>query len=279
MTWTRFGYICRRALLDIEKGAPVGDSLARAEAETGSKLYGKQPRSNTLPRALLDSLANLPSRESTVEALHTYNQLSLPGQFDEPLRFKRAIIYLCCVVFVFYSVVSVYQLVVTPRFIELFSVFDVPTPSHVLMFQKYWRFLLGAMSVLLLIALLSVFQIRNLFHFKVRAEQSILAKLLLGPGVRRSYARVADLLRFPVAPSGNAGDDAAITQLNMAQSSGLNVSVEMRELIRVEMHELLHRCERQLRLMTTIVALVVISSVFLFLSSAYSPIFYTGDLI
>lgn len=279
MTWTRFGYICRRALLDIEKGAPVADSLARAEKETGSELYGKPPLSDTVPRALLDSLANLPSQEGTVQALQTYGQLSLTAQFDEPHQFKRTIIYLCCVVFVFYNVVTLYQLVVTPRFIDLFNAFDISAPSHVLVFQKYWRYLLGAMSVLLLISLLSVFQIRKLFHFRIRAEQKMLAKLLLGPGIRSSYARVVALLRFPVAFTGNAGDNAAIAQLERAQSAGLSISIEMRELIQMEMHAFLHRCERQLRIMTTIVALVVIGSVFLFLSSAYSPIFFTGDFI
>lgn len=279
MTWTRFSYICRRALLDIDKGAPVAASLTLAESEAGSELYGKAPEADTMPRALLNLAGQLPERAAAVQALRTYNQLGLSGQFEEPLQFKRVVAYLSYVVYVFYVVVGIYQLKITPRFIETFAVFELPVPAHLIWFHDYWLYLLGVMSILLLVALLSAFQVRKLFRFRCDAERGLLARLLLGPGLRSCYARINRLLRFPVTAAIDGENDRAITHLAKVQSAGLDMSTEIRELIQLEMNHLLRRCERQLKVMSTLVALVVIVSVFLFLASAYSPIFVLGDVI
>lgn len=279
MTWTRFGYICRRALLDVEKGAPVEASLARAEAEEGSELYGKRPAGDSVPRALLDRMGTSLSREDAISALRVYGQVGIVDQLDEPMQFKRVIAYLCLVVFVFYAVGTIYMLKVVPTFTEVLSVFGIPLPARLQYFQEYWLTQTSVMSVLLLICLLSAFQVKQLFRFKIGAEIGLLGTWLLGPGIKRSYARVKSILRFPVEIADLDSDDSVTEQLGRARSAGMDLSTEVRELLQLEMRELLTRSERQLKIMATAVALVVVVSMALFLTSAYAPIFVMGAVI
>lgn len=280
MTWTRFSYICRKALLDIENGLPVEESLLRAESETGSELYGKRPADGSLPRTLLDRLGASSNHEEMINALRIYGRLGVADQLEEPLQFKRIVIYLSFVVFVFYGVGAVYSLHVIPAFIQVLSEFDgVRLPSRLVYFQEYWLFQTGVMSVLLLTCMLSALQVRRLFRFKSDAVSKPLGRLLLGPGVKRAYDRVQSVLRFPVEPVDGSSGNAVIAQLGRARSAGMDMAVEVPELLHFEMRELLRRCERQLKIMSTAVALTVLLSIALFLVSAYAPIFVMGDVI
>lgn len=279
MTWTRFGYICRRALLDVEKGAPVEASLARAEAEEGSQLYGKRPSGGSVPRSLLERMGSSLSREEAIDALRVYGQLGIVDQLDEPMQFKRVIAYLCLVVFVFHGVGAVYLLKVVPNFVRVLSEFEGALPGRLEFFQEYWAAQTGLISLLLLVCLLSAFQVKMLFRFKSGAGQGLSGRLLLGPGIRRSYARVNSVLYFPVDTTGPDSTEAVAGHLNRARSAGMDMYREMRELLQLEVRELLRRSERQLKIMAGAVAVVVILAMTLFLASAYAPIFIMGDTI
>ena len=279
MTWTRFGYICRRALLDVEKGAPVDASLARAEEEGGSQLYGKRPCAGSVPRTLLERMGSSLSREEAISALRVYGQLGSVDQLDEPLQFKRVIAYLCLVVFVFHGVGVVYLLKVVPTFVHVLGEYGGVLPGRLEHFQEYWAAQTGVISLLLLVCLLSAFQVKQLFRFRNEAGKGLSAMLLLGPGVRRSYARVNSVLSFPVDTTGTDSADAVMAHLDRARSAGMDMYTEVRELLQLEVRELLRRSERQLKIMAGAVAVVVILAMTLFLTSAYAPIFIMGDTI
>jgi hypothetical protein len=53
----------------------------------------------------------------------------------------------------------------------------------------------------------------------------------------------------------------------------------MQELIEIEMRVLLESCEKQMKYISVAVALIVVAAVFLFLASAYSPIFILGETV
>ena len=59
----------------------------------------------------------------------------------------------------------------------------------------------------------------------------------------------------------------------------MNVAVEMQELLQIEMRFLLEKCELQMKYISILVASVVVSAIFFFLASAYSPIFVLGETI
>lgn len=279
MTWTRFGYICRRALLDIESGAPVAYSLACAETEEGSELHGKAPGRDTLPRVLLDSLAGLSRQESAVSALRTYGRLDLACIDGESLTFKRLVVYLCCVVFVFYAVLAIYQLKVIPKLTEALVIFKLQAPEPLIFFQDHWLSQVATMSLLLLMCMLSMYQVKQLFLFKNNAGKGLLAKTLLGPGIRNSYGKVKNILCFPVGAIDIDTDDVVVAHLARIQSVGTDIPTEVRELVQLEMRELHMRCERQLKIMSAAVALIIILTVFMFLTTVYAPIFLLGGIV
>ena len=278
MTWTRFGYICRRALLDVEKGAPIEASLTRAEAEEGSQLYGKPPSGGSVPRSLLERMGSL-SREEAISALRVYGQVGIVDQLDEPLQFKRVIAYLCLVVFVFHGVGAVYLLKVIPVFADLMDHIGGQLPARLEYFQAYWLAQTGVVSTLLLLCLLAAFQVRRLFRFRNNAGRGLLGRVFLGPGVRRSYRRVNSVLCYPADARGGDSQDPVTVHLDRARSAGMDMYTEVRELLQLEVRELLRRSERQLKIMAAAVALVVVLAMALFLSSAYAPIFIMGEMI
>lgn len=278
MTWTRFGYICRRALLDVEKGAPVEQSLARAEAEEGSQLYGKHPSSGSVPRTLLERMGTSLSREDAISALRVYGQLGMMDQLGEPLQFKRLIAYLFLVVLVFHGVGAVYLLKVVPNFVSVLTEFEGALPGRLEFFQEYWATQTGILSALLILCMLSVQQVRQLFRFRNEAGKG-LSGMLLGPEVRRSYARVNRVLSFPVEGAVSDSMDAVTAHMERARSAGMDMHTEVRELLQLEARELLRRSERQLKIMAGAVAVVVIFAMTLFLTSAYAPIFIMGEVI
>ena len=279
MTWTRFSYICRKALLDIEDGLPIGESLLRAESDTGSELYGKRPAGGSLPRTLLDRLKASSNRENAISALRIYGQLGVAGQLDEPLQFKRIVAYLGLVVFAFHVVGAVYALRVIPAFTEVLGTFEgVQLPARLVYFQEYWMTQTALMSLLLLVCMLSVLEVRRLFRFR-DVEKRPSGRLLLGPGINPAYRRVQSVLRFPVELGTGSSRDAVMDQLSRARSAGMDMAIEVRELLHVEMRELVRCCERQLKVMSCAVALIVLLSVALFLVSAYAPVFILGEVI
>ena len=67
--------------------------------------------------------------------------------------------------------------------------------------------------------------------------------------------------------------------LQAVKDSNMCVSKEMQELIEIEMQSLLESCEDQMKVVSIAVALVVVSAIFFFLVSAYSPIFILGEAV
>src|SRR5690606_6147809 len=214
------------------------------------------------------------NRENAISALRIYGQLGVAGQLDEPLQFKRIVAYLGLVVLVFHVVGAVYALRVIPAFTEVLGTFEgVQLPARLVYFQEYWMTQTALMSLLLLVCMLSVLEVRLLFRFRGDVEKRPSGRLLLGPGINPAYRRVQSVLCFPVELGTGSSGDAVMEQLSRARSAGRAMSIEVRESLHVEMRELVRRCERQLQVMSCAVGLVVRLSVSLFIVSAYSPVF------
>jgi hypothetical protein len=93
---------------------------------------------------------------------------------------------------------------------------------------------------------------------------------------------VLDILLFPIdnTHSQKINDSPELVgYLREIQASNMSVELEMQELLRIEMRFLLEKCEQQMKYISILVALVVVSAIFFFLASAYSPIFVLGETI
>ena len=282
MTWERFGYICRRASVDRQEVESTSECLSRIEADKSCELYGNGIPSNSLPRKILSRISSVENNEDAQKVLDIYQGLNLSRHFEEPMRFKRVVAYLSYVTFIFYVVVGIYQLKVAPSFLEAFENFDIQMPSHLTFYQDYWGYFVLIVSIILISGLLIGFTLRKLFNFDLGRENTFTVRFLVFPRIRNSYLKVINILLFPVAGSNEPATGEAkliVDHLKNIQETNLSVSREMQELIEREMRVLLESCEKQMKYISITVALIIVFAVFLFLVSAYSPIFILGETV
>jgi hypothetical protein len=282
MTWERFGYICRKVSVGSTDHESISTCLNRVENDKSCDLYGGKIGTNSWPRKILDRIGGMQDENEAKKAVESYKELNLTKQFEEPMRFKRVMAYLSYVTFIFYSVVGIYQLKVTPSFIEAFENFEISIPSHLLFYQDYWGYFVLVVTIFLISALLIGFKIKTLFSFNVGLENSLIVKYFVFRNIRKSYLKVIGILEFPTLSSNqlkNQNNNPIICHLEAVRNSDMCVSREMRELIEIEMQSLLENCEKQMKIVYISVALMVVVAIFFFLVSAYSPIFILGETV
>jgi len=279
MTWDRFGYICRQAGND-SSGASLAARLEQAQSEQACSLYGPAPKADSWPAQLLTRLAGMTDSERAECALKTYQRLNLGRQLEAPVKFKRALAYLAYVTFVFYLVAGIYQLKVTPTFSNVLDNLGVTPPAYLSLYQTYWSLFILAISLLILLALLSALQMRRLFQFKVNAHDSLACRLLVLPSCRRAYRQMADALQYPTLDRHALSEQSPVLRhLQQVEERGMDLAIEIQALTEVQMQGFLQACEKQLKALTTLIAVVVIVAVMMFLTSAYAPIFSLGEAI
>jgi len=282
MTWERFGYICRRASVDCQEAESISECLSKIEIDKACELYGNGIPSNTLPRKILSKISSIENDDEALKALDIYQKLNLSKHFEEPMRFKRVVAYLSYVTFIFYVVVGTYQLKVAPSFLEAFENFDIQIPGYLNFYQDHWGYFVLIVSVILISALLIGSHLRNLFNFDLGRENSLIVRFLVFPSIRKSYLKVIYILQFPIAGNSEPVESEIrliVNHLKNIKESKLDISREMQELIEIEMRVLLESCESQMKYISIMVALIVVFAVFLFLVSAYSPIFILGEAV
>ena len=272
MTWERFGFICRKSTMD---------SLQDDQNSSACQWYGKDFDRQSWPKKLLDDIAALNNKTQAQQALQIYSELNLANRLEEPMQFKRVFAYLCYIIFVFFMVVSIYQLKVTPAFMEAFNNFDISLPKRIVWFQQYWWAFVIAVSALMGVALLIGLKIKSLFQFKLKAENSLVFKLFMFKKIRQSYSNIITLLTFPLKrhESQTHNENALNAHLHWVASSDLNLSTEIQALLDIEIRNLIHQCEKQMKGLSIAVAAIVIAAVFVFLNSAYSPLFMMGETL
>ena len=303
MTWERFGYICRKASavvsspnnitsdnLNSNANKSIAEYLTSIENEKASDLYGKKFTVNSWPQKIVQAIANMPDANKAQWALSIYKDLDLTKRFQEPIQFKRTIAYLSLIVAVFYIMISVYTIKITSVVLELFANFEGSTPTRLLNYQYYAGTFVIVAAALLFYALLIGFQLKKLFRFQANIENSLIIKYLIFPNIRKSYMRVIDILTYPLLSTqlqdhsaknsslNNSRHNLIIAHLQNVEASNMSVAKEMQELIDIQMQGLLISCERQLKLITVLITLIVVSAIFFFLVSAYAPMFMFGGV-
>lgn len=282
MTWERFGYICRKVSAEIGEKESVSSCITRVDKDESCALYGKQLDSRSLPKKILDQIGSFDNKERAVSAVTIYQGLNLSEKFEEPMSFRRVVSYLSYVTFVFYIVVGIYQVKVIPTALKAFENFELSKPSRLVWYLDYFGYIIFLVSILLFLSLVVGYHLRKLFRFDLGVENSFIFKYLVFKSIRTSYLKVLDILLFPIS---NAGDQMTknsselINYLRDVQASNMSVGIEMQELLRIEMRILLEQCEQQMKYISTLVALAVVSAIFFFMACAYSPIFALGEMV
>jgi len=256
--------------------------LARVSKEDVCDLYGKKLNQKSWPKKILDEIASLDNEEA-INALNIYRKINLFGQFREPMMFKKRVTYLSYVMIVFLAVVAVYQIRVAPNFVEMYEFFDIPVENRLAWYQGQviWVYYVLIAVIVFILSLFTAYHLRKVYKFYYGAENSLFFLYLASPSVRKSYKKVINILGFPISlyDQSDFRNRHIVEHLQAVQDSKLCVATEMQELLKVEMRILLESCERQMKFIFTFVALVVGFVIFVFLFSAYGPIFKMGSML
>lgn len=282
MEWRRFHYICRRSHNQLKPGEALKDCIERIETEAGNDYYGNSKQTNTLPYRLLQALKQAPDAQRAQQALRTYGDLDFSASLSEPLQFKRVMVYLGYVTFIFFVTSNLYQLKVAPALLETFEAMPISAPPTLLGYQGYWSLLSVLVFVLLLSILAIGYRLRLLFSYKTEAHQTLTFRYLTFPKIRRAYTQILEVAAFPVSNCSTyrPAESSGLTQhLQSIERSGMDTSREMQELVRQAGIQLTHSCERQMRMLSVIVSLIIIAAIFKFVANVYAPIFFLGETI
>ena len=281
MSWDRFGYICRKANKTLDADTSVSERISTIEKEDACQLYGDALDNRGLTRQILERIGSITDKDQSKKALSVYSQLKVSQYFSEPMQLKRVTIYLAYVTFVFFFISSIYQLKVAPAFLDTYALLETPVPKHLAFYRDYWLFFVFAVFCLLFLALVIGFTLKNTLTFKVGRENGFIMRYLVFRSIRQSYLNLLELLVFPVSSSEETDNQAGdiSSHLKNIQNADMDLSVELQVLIKKEVTILLSKCEKQMRLISVLTAIIIVASIFFFLSSAYSPLFILGDSI
>ncbi len=282
MIWERFHYVCRRCHETIESGQTIEECITNIGEESSTDLYGKPYKSGSITNQLLKQMIGIPDQSSAINVIDLYGKLDFSVQLNEPMQFKRVMIYLFFVTSIFTVVVGTYQLFVFPTFLATFDTFETSMPAQLIFLQDYWLYFVYIIFFLLLTGLVIGFGLRQLFKYKISTTNSFIFKYLTFRDIRKSYINILEAIYYPVSDytSQTGVQRSLITDhLRNIESSGMDIRREIQDIIKRESMVLTQLCERQMQTISTVVAIIVITAIFFFLVGAYSPIFVLGETI
>lgn len=282
MSWSRFSYICRRTLACDTADSTVKEHLNQVSTDSSCDLYGPAFSDSSLQRKILISISNQKNEQKAHQTLSLYASLNFGQQQDESMRIKRILAYLSYVTFVFYSVLVIYQVKVMPNFMSLFEIYEIPVPGYIQLLNNHWEAMVLAISIALFIAMFLAFKIKKLVQFQSYCKIPVSLRILLLPRIKRSYSNLIELTLFPLQQ--NMADQQSASSLlrehlSTLQGTGVDITKEVQELFDIEMKKLYRHCEFQMKIITAIITMTIITCIFLFLNSAYSPIFSLGEIV
>ncbi len=282
MVWERFHYICRRCHKTIKTEQTIEECMANIEMEPTTDLYGKLYKSESIANSLLKLIKSIADQSIATNIVDLYGKLDLSTPLNEPIQFKRVMIYLFFVTTIFSLVVVTYQLFVFPSFLAAFDSFETSIPKHLIFLSDYWVYFQLIIFFLLIMGLVIGFGLRRLYRYNISTNSSFVFKYLTLAGIKKSYLNILETIYYPVSSHvNNYGiQHSIITEhLQNMESSGMDIKREIQDIIKRESLILSLLCERQMRIVSTLIAIIVIATIFFFLTSAYSPIFMLGETI
>ena len=286
MNWSRFKFYCIDVSRRLEQAQPVAQAFTQASSSVLATELGSEPKRQDISHTLLAQLKSGEYSASEVQqALAIYQQLDCSALSQQPSRLRRFGIYLGYLILMYFILTSVYAIFVIPVALELFEMSNMPAPSSFLWFAAHWASLGGLVLLLLVGALLLSLQVQALFQYRTGIEKSMIFRWLMPKSIKTRYAQVLALLHLPLGLAKPHADIAALQSCekmlqylrqeaySMSEVSGL-LSLMLSE----QLSALQSAAETLLRRIYIAIAIVMIFSIYMFISSGYAPLFMMGEI-
>ena len=227
-------------------------------------------------------MRTMDDEQAAASAVALYAELDSHSLELSPVKFKRAIAYLCYVTLVFYLVASIYAVKVLPSIVNAFRDLEVPSGGLIALYSEHWGLIIIAITLMLIGCALIALQLSKAIALCPNLDHALALRYFAPRSVLRSYRRLRAAIEHPIhraAPAVETSDTHLTAYLNRLEATGAPLAPEINAMIGVQAQALSSACERYLRVLIAVVAVVIILGIFGFLVSAYSPIFALGDIV
>lgn len=277
MTWERFHYVCRRHMRGGLGQADFALSAQFYKSGENSDLYGPPAAVGSLPRYIVSQLESMTDADRRTAAISMYAEMDFSMPTRETLRVKRALAYIALVMMTYLVLASIYTEFVFPSFLPFFEEQDMPRPQAALTYLKYSHVPIGAAALLGVIVGFTIHQLNVLLAFKHLPTTFHNRSLAIPGKVKRTYMKLMELITYPLEDSRRS--TALTAKIDELVESGHDLREELPILIKVHWDEFARLSDRYVRILTAAIGVIVVLSVVFLLSSAYAPIFVSGDVI
>jgi len=227
-------------------------------------------------------IKNKSTRSEAINALKIYGEMDLSNLLTEPMHFKRVIIYLMLVFFVFIGISGIYYFMVAPAFLDVFESFELTIPSELIFYQDYWIYFVSIILIMMILSLYIGYSLKNILTFKTNQLNSFVVRFLVFKQVSSSYSTILEAIYHPVSVPVTKSD-GHLSNINKhlkdVEKLGMNLATEIVTIVEFERKRLVLKSEKLMRILSVLIAVAVISVIFNFVASAYSPIFVLGEIM
>ena len=271
MTWSRFHFLCREMNEHLQTSESPSVAFEHASQCEAIHWYGPAPKKRSLQFKLEDRLKNTASREKALIATSTYGALD----FSEPIKAldktKRAHIYLSYVTGIYLLASTVYMTKVIPAFMAMYENLDFPVSDDMAWYVDHWNVITATIALVLCLSILSSHTMKRISCLTIEPARSLLFRLLMPSKIKASYQQLLSLMNYPI--DYDEDDNELYRHLNQFIHNPGRRHQEITAILNHEKQVLQRRLEAYTTLLLTISGVVIIYSIYFFISSAYQPLF------
>ncbi|MCO7223430.1 hypothetical protein [Pleionea sp. CnH1-48] len=272
MSWTRFQYVCRRYSLRENPQTTLEQVRQELDQDPVTDFYGSSGQNRYLINMLYQQ-ANQLAIDKVDSMAKLYGNLKFNDELVATQKMNIMIAYLGLVSFVFFFVSVIYQIYVFPNFFELFESLDIAMPYETLFFVQNWLVISSGIFLFIAFVFLSCLRIRALNEFRQTASQHWLDKLCIPKSIRSAQSELLDVLLYPL--QSKSSNPLIRQHLGRYSTDALQAEIEV--LVQRKSSQLIRSSEAYLNKLILVVVILIVGSIYLFLSSAYAPIFILGE--
>ncbi|MBN4081990.1 hypothetical protein JYT10_00620 [Beggiatoa alba] len=283
MNWSRFKFYCNEVSRLLEKGEEVIPAFKSAKASVLSREFGPELNPQEIQASIFASLKNEGyTNEEVKEALKIYDGLDVSELVHKPSRIRRVGIYIGYLTFMYFVLSSIYFVYVIPQTVSMFEAMEIPAPESFIWFVNNWATILIIVMTLLVGALLVSKKIKEIFEYRNGVERSIIYRFMLPEKIKSRYEKLTSLIHLPLYIAKKESDginDHIVQHYDSEKYSSKEISDSLSILINENVNNLLSHSESYMRRIYVVVAILVIFSIYEFVSSAYAPLFVMGEVV
>ncbi len=283
MSWSRFKFYCNEVGRLLDKGEEVIPAFEKAKKSVLSEEFGEELEVTKIQESIFTSMKkNGYSKSQVRNALRTYDALDISGLAENPNKVRRVGIYIGFLSLMYFIFSGIYLVYVIPGLESMFDSMGVPPPENFTRFVDNWALMLVFVMFLLLLALLVSKKLRDMFEFKNGVENTFIFRFLLPKKMQIKYKKVRSLICLPLSVCRRVEDgvnDKLVEHYCSEDYRPEEVANSLAIIINENMRNLIFLAELFIQRIYVIIAVLIIYTIYEFLSSAYAPLFVMGEVI